>query len=72
MFPALIPGVGPQKVWPIVLYFVLIFGLTMLVIFLRSRGYALAWLPSVLLVVVKVLGLIAVALVISAVWPRKS
>ena len=72
MQPPLIPGIGPQKIWPIVLPLVLTFAVSLFIIWIRGRGYALAWLPSVLLVVLKVLGLIAVALVISAIWPRKS
>lgn len=71
MLPPLIPGTG-TKAWPIVLYFLLTFSAIIFILFLRSRGYALAWLPSLLSVVIKVLSLIAVAVAIWVFWPPKS
>ena len=65
-----IPAQGP-RIWPGLLYLALTFATVLIILFLRDRGYALAWLPSVLLIVIKALGVIAVVLVIWAIWPKK-
>jgi hypothetical protein len=66
------PSQSPKPAWPAALYFVLIFGVSIFIIFLRSRNHALAWLPSVLSAAIKILGLIAVAMAIWVFWPPKS